>query len=305
MSAMVIHNNYRPGVSQRLGVDPKTLHELKPELIVLESPAYGVDGPKATRGGYDGIFQAMCGHAHRAGGPEGAPYCNRFSMCDYTGGLLGAAAILLGLYLNRRRGVGATLDNNLLNAGTFLLSELVERADGTQAGAPSLNRERVGFHPAEQLYATADGWIAVAARTEPAARILLTVLGLAEEVARPRASWGESEAALIAGAIARWNSAQLLAVLGASGVWAEECLREEAVELFRNADFARLGIIISADDPDYGEFKQIGALFRMERSSLAPSGRVPRCGEHTFEILRELGYSPGEIDCLYRRKVVI
>jgi len=65
-----------------------------------------------------------------------------------------------------------------LNASLFLLSELVQRSDGQFVGAASLNHERTGYHPAEQLYEAADGWLAVAARDAAMARRLLDVLNL-------------------------------------------------------------------------------------------------------------------------------
>ena len=85
VAADVVTNNFRPGVSTRLGIDAKTLHALKPELIVLESAAYGSTGPKAEGAGFDMCFQALCGHDWRAGGVDNPPLWNRTSMVDFAG----------------------------------------------------------------------------------------------------------------------------------------------------------------------------------------------------------------------------
>ena len=129
-NADVAINNFKTGVSARLGIDAKSLHGINPHLIVLESAAYGSSGPKAERPGFDMVFQALCGHEYRAGGLGNPPLWNRTSMVDYAGGMLGAAAILQQLYERARSGHGAELGIGLLNSGVFLLSELIARPDG-------------------------------------------------------------------------------------------------------------------------------------------------------------------------------
>src|SRR5258706_12346198 len=115
VGADVVTNNFRPGVSARLGIDAKTLHALKPDLIVLESAAYGSTGPRAEGAGFDMCFQAWCGHDWRAGGVGNPPLWNRTSVGDFAAGLIGEAAVLQRFYQRARSGAGARAAAVLLN----------------------------------------------------------------------------------------------------------------------------------------------------------------------------------------------
>ena len=101
-------------------------------------------------------------------------------------GLIGEVAVLQRLYQRARSGAGAAVGAGLLNAGLFLLSELVQRSDGQFVGAAPLNHEQTGYHPAEQLYEAADGWLAVAARDAAMARRMLDALNLGQRITAPR-----------------------------------------------------------------------------------------------------------------------
>jgi len=304
MGADVITNNFRPGVSARLGIDARTLHALKPELIVLESAAYGGTGPKAEGAGFDMCFQALCGHDYRAGGVGNPPLWNRTSMVDYAAGFIGAVAVLQRLYQRAVTGAGAEVGAGLLNAALYLLSELIQRPDGTFAGAPQLNHEQTGYHPAEQLYEAADGWLGVAARDEAAAARLLEVLKLKPAVSVPRGQWGPEVAARIGAAIRGWTLHDLLAALEAAGVWAEACCTDGEPETLHNPELLRLGTIYSAVHPQFGLVRQVGPLVRLSASARFVPRHAPLPGEQTDEILAELGFDAPAIQGLRERKVV-
>ena len=302
--ADIVTSNFRTGVLARLGLDASTLHAMKPELIILESAAYGASGPKAERAGFDMVFQALCGHGHRGGGAGNRPLWNRTSMVDYTGGLLGAIAILQHLYQRARTGHGAQLSVGLLNAGIYLLSELVRLPDGRLVGAPVLNREQTGYHPAEQIYQADGGWIAVAVRDADSGRRLIEVLDLGQAVKRPATQWDETEAAAIAAAIRKQPCAELLSSLERAGVWVEECRRDVEHMVLNDRHLVSAGTIYCSEHPEFGRLREIGPLFRLSRSQRAGRGHAPLCGEHTRVLLSELGYDAAAIDDLYERKIV-
>lgn len=304
MGADVVTNNFRPGVSARLGIDARTLHALKPELIVLESGAYGQSGPKAGLAGFDMSFQALCGHDWRAGGEGNPPLWNRTSMVDFASGLIGAIGVLRQLYVRAHTGAGSEVGGSLLNAGVYLLSELIQRPSGEFAGAPQLNHEQTGYHPAEQLYQAADGWIALAARGEASARNLLEVLGLASSIRRERARWGEEESAAIAQAVRARAVAELSSALERAGVWSEECRRTAEHDILNDSDLIAAGTVYLCEHPRFGSIKQVGPLFRLSSGRHGGDRPSPLPGQHTDELLGELGYSPQEIASLRERKIV-
>jgi crotonobetainyl-CoA:carnitine CoA-transferase CaiB-like acyl-CoA transferase len=303
VAADVVTSNFRPGVSARLGIDAKTLHGLKPELIVLESAAYGTTGPRADGAGFDMCFQALCGHDWRGGGTGNPPLWNRTSMVDFTGGLLGAVGVLQHLYQRARSGAGTELGAGLLNSGLFLLSGLILRPDGQFDGAPQLNARQTGYHPAEQLYEAADGWLAVSARNDAMARALLDVLGL-RNISAPRSEWTVATEDSIAEAVSRRSAGELCAALERAGVWAEPCCTDGEQLNLRDGDLASLGIVYGSEHPQFGVVRQIGPLVRLSAAEPAVRRHAPLPGEHTDEILAELGYSPAEVAGLRERRIV-
>jgi crotonobetainyl-CoA:carnitine CoA-transferase CaiB-like acyl-CoA transferase len=302
--ADVVTNNFRTGVAARLGIDAGTLHKMKPELIVLESAAYGATGPKAERAGFDLAFQAFCGHESRAGGKDNAPLWNRSTLVDYTGGLLGAITILQALWVRARTGAGAELNVPLLNAGVYLLSELIQRPDGSFVGAPVLNREQTGFHPAEQMYQTADGWIAIAARDTPSAMRLAGALELGAALPGDPRDWGDPQALSIANALRSRNTRAVLDLLERAQVWAEECSRGAAHRTLNDPRLIEAGTVHVSEHAQFGTVREIGQLFRFSRTASGPHKHTAQPGEHTRSVLAELGYDAAAVADLYERKIV-
>jgi crotonobetainyl-CoA:carnitine CoA-transferase CaiB-like acyl-CoA transferase len=300
--ADIITNNFRTGVAARLGIDARTLQQMKPELIVLESAAYGATGPKAERAGFDLAFQAFCGHEYRAGGKGNSPLWNRSTMVDYTGGLLGAISVLQALLVRARTGAGAELNVPLLNAGVFLLSQLAQRPDGSFVGAPQLNHEQTGFHPAEQMYQTADGWVAVAAGDRQSAGRLAEALELLLD--SDFSAWGEPEAKSIGAAIRARTTHAVLDLLDRAGVWAEECSRDAPHRTLNDPALIEAGTVHVSEHAEFGTVREIGQLYRFSRSPSGPQVHTPQPGEHTRVVLAELGYDDAAIADLLERKIV-
>jgi len=294
-AADVVMNNFRTGVSSRLGVDAASLHRDAPHLVVLENSAFGPTGPKAMNGGFDPIIQAYSGVEHRSGGEDNPPLWGRTVMVDYTAGLLGALSILMGLYHRAKHGSGAEINMPLVNAGIFLSSDLVQQADGKFSGFAPLNRTQTGRHPAECLYATADGWIAVAARDAAMARRLAQALGLEAQLSTDRALWAQAEHDIIAAAMASRSTAQVLGDLRKNQVWAEPCKQDAFRDYFKHEGLLARGTLWTEQNEELGEVKRIGQLVAFSRSQTTPPRTSPRLGEHTREILREAGVAESDI----------
>jgi crotonobetainyl-CoA:carnitine CoA-transferase CaiB-like acyl-CoA transferase len=305
LSADVVTSNFRPGVSARLGVDAPTLHKLKPELIVVETSAYGASGPRAEGAGFDMCFQALCGHDVRAGGIDNAPLWNRTSMVDFAAGLLGGIAVVEALYCRARTGAGAEMGTGLLNAGLYLLSDLIQRRDGQFTGAPLLNHEQTGYHPAEQLYQARDAWIAIAARDEAMAKRLVDALDLSAAVKTPRAEWDAAAATAIAAAIKTRSASEWLAILERAEVWAEACVTNGEAQNLHDTGLEQLDTVYVSEHPQFGTIRQIGPLVRLSGVKARPAPRhAPLPGEHTADILADIAYSASDIASLRERKII-
>jgi crotonobetainyl-CoA:carnitine CoA-transferase CaiB-like acyl-CoA transferase len=304
-AADIVHHNFRPGVAERLGVDSQSLHRLKPSLIILETSGYGSSGPKSQGAGIDYALQALCGHEEHAAGEDNELTCYNPTTIDFGAGMLGALCSLVAQLHKERTGTGATVATSLLETGLFLLSELIRTRNGTFMPLPKLNHEQTGFHPAERLYATRDSWIAIAARTEEMAQNLLAVLGLRTRINKTRRDWGTAETALIAEAIAQRDAAAVLAALQTAGVWSAACRTDAKEVTLRDPKLRERGTVLSTQHARYGEILQIGSQFTLSRAKTSPSGETATIGQHSREILAELGYSDAQIAQLFADAIVV
>jgi crotonobetainyl-CoA:carnitine CoA-transferase CaiB-like acyl-CoA transferase len=302
--ADVVLSNFRPGAAARLGIDADSLRKTRPDLIVLETSGFGPTGPSATRSGFDPMMQAFCGHEVCFGGEGNPPLWNIWAFVDFAAGLMGSVAIMAALYHRARTGGGARLDVSLLNTGIFLLSELIQASDGTFHGAPPLNALRTGYRPTERLYQARDGWIVVAARGAAAARRFAEALDLADVATKPGDAWAEAEATAMSSAVRKRGRSELLAALNAAGVWADSCDPAKSATIIQDPALIADGTVHHIDHPDYGRVTCLGPMFRLSRSRREAQKRAPMAGEHTRELLSELGYAAASIEDLLDKKVV-
>jgi crotonobetainyl-CoA:carnitine CoA-transferase CaiB-like acyl-CoA transferase len=303
--ADVVLHNFRLGVAERLGVDAASLQRLRPDIVTLTTTGYGSRGPKAKNAGWDMVMQALCGHEARAGGRGNPPLWYRSALIDFATGTLGAIGILMALHA-RNRGAGALeVESSLLATGLFLMSELIESPDGEHRGAPLLNPNKTGFHPAEQLYPTQDGWIAVAARSPSMAEALLRVLDF-PDTTYPRASWDDEVAERIRARFAQLSTDRAAELLQAAGIWFERCVRDGWNEISSAAYAQESQLIIDAQDCVYGRIRSsFGPPVRFSRSTATlPFRSAPQPGEHTREVLLEQGVTASQIEHLLSQQVI-
>lgn len=304
LGADIVTNNFRPGVSARLGVDPDSLLARRPDLIVLESPAYGTSGPLREQAGFDPAIQALTGHEQRGGGIGNAPLWNRTNMVDLAGAMIGAASMLAALVHRARNGNGAALETALVNAGIYILSDLVQHPDGAFAGAPFVNAERTGYRPAEAMYAAGDGWVAIVVRGTAAGRQLAGALGLDDRLPDDPLDWDEAAQQAIAQAVAVRTCDALQALFAGTAVWIEPCARDmEARTLHDRALIAR-GTVRSVEHAAFGRIDEVGALVAFSRSAVGNDRAAPTVGQHSREILREQALPDDVIDALIERRIV-
>ncbi|MGI4860956.1 MAG: CoA transferase [Janthinobacterium lividum] len=302
--ADVVCSNFRNGVAERLGIDAAALQAAQPGKIVANNVGYGVTGPKADNPAFDPCMQAMCGLAVRAGGTGNPPSLNPMMMVDLCGALLAQIGVLMALYRHARDGSGANVVVPLLNAGLFLMSDIVQSEDRKPLGPVSLLPDQTGYHPAEKLYQTLDGWIAVAARGENAARALGEVFGVVGVSGKKRENWGETEMLALAAAIGRLSSVDVVATLRRVGVPAEVCRAAGAWNFIADDRNVRAGRVYETDRPTLGRTRGIGVLFEMARARVVARGSVSEKGEDTSAILRDVGLGQSDIDHLFMKKVV-
>ena len=280
-SADLILANMRPGATARMGLDDGFLRDANPRVVQTHITAYGWDGPYAQRPGVDPIAQAITGLQRAQGGAGGAPvYLSALAPCDYTGGALGALGAVLGLLARERFGIGQKVDANLLAAGALMNADGFIRYEG-KTPRPLPDADQFGLGARRRLYRTSDGWIYLAAD------------GPAQDDAAAAFTNGAEEA------LAGMSTAAALDALAARGLPCAPATEDYARGFFQDAQAQANGMIAELTHPTLGALNLSGGLVSFDGAAALPTRHTPLLGEHTAEILAELGYDGERVAALY------
>jgi crotonobetainyl-CoA:carnitine CoA-transferase CaiB-like acyl-CoA transferase len=314
----VVVENYRVGGFERLGFSDGVLDELNPALVHLAISGYGVDGPDAAKPGYDFVVQAVSGLMSITGDQGGSPTKVGVAISDVVTGLFGAISILAALTARRpaaRPGgpaaggaVGQRIDLSLLESTLAILINQAQNAFVSGRPPGRLGNAHPNIVP-YQTFRTADGEIAVAVGSERQWQRLCEALGLAElatdSLYATNAGRVVNRDPLIASIGARFledRTAEWLARLELAGVPSEPIL--DVLEAFSSPQAVARGSRVSLAHPRLGVVDQVAIPFRLSATPAAIRTPPPMLGEHSREILDELGYDPTAIDGLVARGVV-
>jgi len=301
-SADVLVENFRPGVLERAGVGPETLHEWNPDLVILRVSGYGQDGPMRDVPAFGRAAEAMSGLAHLTGFADGPPMHPGFPAADSTTGLMGALGIMIALFA-REKGIarGQVVDLAVFEALLRLMDYPVPALTGANL-SPRRNglRQPMDFAPGG-MFRTSDGvWVTVSAGSAETAQRLLRAVGGDALADDPRfATLGEmsQHMAVVFDAINDFVTQHTLAEVDA------EFARHDAVaspvlsveQIMTNEQIRHRGDIVSVE----GEQTQvIGPIPHLSATpgELRWLGRPP--GADSRSILRNLGYDDDRITAL-------
>ncbi|HEY4462676.1 MAG TPA: CoA transferase [Streptosporangiaceae bacterium] len=306
--ADVLVENFRPGVTARLGVGYETLSQLNPRLIYASISGFGQTGPYADRPGYDLIAQAMSGIMSVTGEPGGAPVKAGVPVADLAAGLYCAAGILAACIAREQTGRGQYIDTSLYEAGLALsVWETAELWATGRVPQPLGSAHRMSAP--YQALRTRDGYITVGANNPRLWERLCRVLGRDDLLADPRftTSAGRMEhrdvlAAELESVLTGRDSADWEPVLLAAGVPCGPIHDYEQV--CRDPHTLAREMVVTMEHPVEGEIRGLGLPLKLSGTPGEIRRPPPVLGEHTDSVLSGLGYSAEQIAALREQGAV-
>jgi crotonobetainyl-CoA:carnitine CoA-transferase CaiB-like acyl-CoA transferase len=306
--ADVVVANLPIDVLKRMGLDYESLRRVKADIILARISTFGPDGPYARRVGFDAVAQAMSGAMSLTGFP-GAPVRDAVPFEDFGTALHTAFGVMVALYHRQRTGEGQLVDGSLLATGiTFMHSLLAERA---VRGVERRQQGNAGFHAAPgDTYRTRDGWIVVSVIGPEMFARWTRLVKREDLISDPRCADDITRAShrdIIAEAMNCWLSkrtnAEAIAALEAARIPAGPVFNLD--EVLDDPQVKARGLLQYVDYP--GAPKPVPLADTAVRLSATPGGirhRAPTLGEHTDEILGEIGFAAEQIQQLRKNEVV-
>jgi crotonobetainyl-CoA:carnitine CoA-transferase CaiB-like acyl-CoA transferase len=315
-TADVLIENYKVGDLKRFGLDYESLKAINPRLIYCSVTGYGQTGPSAALPGYDGLFQAQGGMMAVTGLPEGQPGAGPLkagpSLVDFITGHNTALAILGALMHRSRTGEGQFIDIALLDTSVAMVSHIMQDYLISGVAPPRLGNGGNGGGPADLLHAS-DGIVYLTAGTDEHYRRLTVLMEQPElftddrfDSNFKRARSGQAELIRI---INEWSSkltvADLLAKFDSVGIPAAKYNELDEVWQDPQVEYRKLRATTPHPHAEAGSVDLIASpLAQMSASPATIRRAPPLVGEHTREILDELGYDEARIAELQELKVV-
>jgi crotonobetainyl-CoA:carnitine CoA-transferase CaiB-like acyl-CoA transferase len=313
-TADVVAHNMRPGAAERLGIGWGQLRDRFPRLIYCHTRGFE-DGPRSARPGTDQTANALAGTefedgACRSGMP---PLWSRVNLGDTGNGYLWAIAVMQALYHRERTGLGQRVGTAIINATLLLTSYALSLADGTAVERPMIDADQRGLSALHGLYRLADdAWACIAVLTDDAWGKLCEAIAANVLLGDPRFATADGRRrhdaelrAALEPAFAGWAAADLAAVADKLGLPCEICSKTYSTELFDDPEVRRLGWIATAEVPGVGRLEQPGLLVDLARNPGGVAGGPCMAGEHTAEILAELGYDAQAVAVLVEARSVL
>ncbi|MBI4484347.1 MAG: CoA transferase [Acidobacteria bacterium] len=314
-TADVIVEGFRPGVTKRLGADWETIRKTNPRIIYCSLSGFGQDGPYRDYPAHDLNYLSLAGVLGLIGEPDRKPAIPLNLIADYGGASLhGALGILLALFARERSGKGQRVDVAYLDATLSLLAATPTLrfffSDGSvpRRGAGFLS----GSYPYYAVYETRDRKLLSIACTEP-----WLWENFCKAIGRPEfVQYGRLTDQFVRTANAEEIKAraEIEAIIRTRtrDEWYDFLVQQDACvgkvydveEVFEDPQILARQMVVETEHPEFGRVKEVGVAIKMSETPGTVRGAAPYRGEHTDEVLRELGMKQQEIQTLRDKRVV-
>lgn len=307
-SADVVVENFRPDVKDRLKIGYEALRAVNSRIILASISGFGQTGPYSLRAGYDQIAQGMGGLMWVTGFPGEGPMRAGIAVADSSAGLYAAVGILIALAERERSGMGQFVQTSLLQAQIAMMDfqaarYLIEGEVPGQAGNDHPYSTPMG------VLRTADGFINIGVGGDGQWRALCKALDRPDLAASPdyttlvdRYRNRPKLMELLEEIFQAHTSTEWIEKLEAVGVPAGPINKMD--EVFADPQVQHLGIAVPSHHHARGDIRVVGEPVELSRTPASIVSMLPEAGEHTEQVLRELGYENDDIKRLRDAKIV-
>ncbi len=294
----VLVENFSPGTIGRLGFSAEKVLERRPEMVFCSISGFGQTGPASGRTAYDLIVQGMSGMMSVTG-PPGQPTKFGVPIADIASGMFASYAIASALYRREQTGKGQIIDTSMLGGQIALLSYQAAIYFATGGTPPSTWNAHPIVAPYE-TFPTSDGFVNIAVGNDGLWKRFTDAMGMAEAAADPRFQDNSGRITnlpalreVITARFASVSTADVVATLDAAGVPCGPIYSVD--ETFADPHVQEVGLERRIEHPTLGEISVTGFPYRLSESDATLRTPPPLHGQHTAEVLRDLGFSDEEI----------
>ena len=299
--------SFGPDVAEKLGVDAKTLRDCNPRLIYCDISGFGSTGPMRKGKGYDVILQSFTGMLSITGEPQGPAVRSPFSPVDQATGLHALIGVTSALYRRERTGQGCTVEASLFDTATGLLGYFLQGfwERGTEPEKPGSGHESLCPY---QVFETADKPLILGVANDTLWKRFCAMTDLHDVVDHPhyrtnadRVQHRQETVALVSKALRAHSRDFWLAALDKAGIPSSPL--HTLGELSAHPHTTASGMKFDYEHPVLGKLQGVAQPLRFDGQRAEIRRPPPLHGEHSDEILRELGYGDAEIQVLLQNSV--